>query len=58
MEPRNTRSDPRHGPHAKTLAARSAVAWVGWTIALALVIVIGLVVVPAVVAWCLLFDVD
>ena len=58
MEPRNTRSDPRHGPHATASTARSAVAWVAWTIALALVIAVGLVVVPAVVVWCLLFDAD
>jgi hypothetical protein len=32
--------------------------WVGWTVALALVIAVGLVVVPAVIVWCLLFDAD
>jgi hypothetical protein len=32
--------------------------WVGWTVALAVVITVGLAVVPAVIVWCLLFDVD
>ena len=32
--------------------------WVGWTVALALAIAVGLVVVPAIVVWCLLFDAD
>ena len=54
----NTRSDPRDRSHATAGTARSAVAWIGWTIALALAIAVGLAVVPAVIVWCLLFDAD
>lgn len=32
--------------------------WVAWTVAMAVVIAVALVCVPAVVVWCLLFDAD
>ena len=54
----HTGSHEGNRPLATTSAARSAVMWVGWTVAIAAVVTIGLVVVPAVVVWCLLFDAD
>lgn len=55
----NTLSGQSQRPDAAEVGpARTALMWVAWTVAMAVVIAVALVCVPAVVVWCLLFDAD
>ncbi len=55
----NTLSHKGHGPYeAEVGAARAAVMWVVYSVAITAVVAVALVCVPFVVVWCLLFDPD
>lgn len=55
----HTLSHESHGPHeAEAGAARAAVMWLAYSVAITAVVAVALVCVPFIVVWCLLFDAD